>query len=76
MRHIDIRDLWLQKEVAEGRTEVSKIPGEENPADRMTSILTMVDIKTRLRHTGIDIEERQEEKETKRKREEDVLENC
>ena len=27
MRHIDIRDLWLQKEVAEGRVLVSKLPG-------------------------------------------------
>ena len=27
MRHIEIRDLWLQKEVAEGRVLVSKLPG-------------------------------------------------
>ena len=25
MRHLQIRDLWLQKEVAEGRLEVSKV---------------------------------------------------
>ena len=48
MRHIDIRDLWLQKEVAEGRTEVSKIPGEKSPADLMTKILTMGEIAERL----------------------------
>ena len=28
MRHLEIRDLWLQKEVREGRVEVRKIKGE------------------------------------------------
>ena len=27
MRHLEIRDLWLQKEVAEGKVEVSKLRG-------------------------------------------------
>ena len=36
MRHLEIRDLWLQKEVGEGKVEVSKVRGEENPADLMT----------------------------------------
>ena len=45
MRHIEIRDLWLQKEVREGKVELSKIPGEENPADLMTKILTIGEIK-------------------------------
>ena len=33
MRHLEIRDLWLQNEVADGRLEVLKVKGEENPAD-------------------------------------------
>ena len=33
MRHLEIRDLWLQKEVAEGKVVVRKIWGTENPAD-------------------------------------------
>ena len=48
MRHLEIRDLWLQKEVREGRLEVHKVPGEENPADLMTKILSMRDILSRL----------------------------
>ena len=36
MRHLEVRDLWLQKEVAEGKVIVSKIWGTENPADLMT----------------------------------------
>eukprot|EP00973_Karenia_brevis_P055805 7761846-Karenia_brevis.AAC.1 len=37
MRHLEIRDLWLQKEVSDGKSVVSKVPGEENPADLMTN---------------------------------------
>eukprot|EP00973_Karenia_brevis_P020664 2837740-Karenia_brevis.AAC.1 len=36
MRHIEIRDLWLQKVVYDGKLAVEKIPGVENPADLMT----------------------------------------
>ena len=31
MRHIDIRDLWLQKEAREGRLAMSKVPGGGKP---------------------------------------------
>eukprot|EP00973_Karenia_brevis_P087598 12147578-Karenia_brevis.AAC.1 len=36
MRHLEITDLWLQKEVSDGKLMVEKVPGEENPADLMT----------------------------------------
>ena len=49
MRHLQIRDLWLQKEVADGLLEVVKVAGPENPADLMTKILTMGEIRDRLR---------------------------
>ena len=48
MRRIEIRDLWIQKEVPEGKVVVSKVKGDENPADLMTKILCIVDIKQRL----------------------------
>jgi hypothetical protein len=48
MRHLEIRDLWLQKEVSEGRVEVSKIRGDENPADLMTKMLKVSEIRDRL----------------------------
>eukprot|EP00973_Karenia_brevis_P053048 7375686-Karenia_brevis.AAC.1 len=40
MRHLEIRDLWLQKEVSDGKLVVEKVPVEENPADFMTKVLT------------------------------------
>ena len=53
MRHLEIRDLWLQKEVRDGKVEVSKIRGEQNPADLMTKILGLQDIRTRLNMMNI-----------------------
>ena len=48
MRHIEIRDLWLQQEVAQGNVVVEKVPGTENPADLMTKILHRDVIESRL----------------------------
>ena len=48
MRHIEIRDLWLQKEVRDGRVELQKVPGDENPADLMTKILGFEEVESRL----------------------------
>ena len=53
MRHIEIRDLWLQKEIREGKVEVHKVLGTENPADLMTKILTVGEIEERLRRMSI-----------------------
>ena len=48
MKHIEIRDLWLQEEVLKGKVKVFKVKGEENPADLMTKILSKGEIETRL----------------------------
>ena len=41
MRHIEARDLWLQKEVLKGVMEVIKIPSESGPSGLMTKFLNM-----------------------------------
>ena len=53
MGHIEIRDLWLQKEVREGRLKVVKVLGSENPADLMTKILNIGEIEDRLRRMNL-----------------------
>ena len=45
MRHIEIRYLWLQQEVREGKLKVRKVPGIENPADLMTKVLHRKEIE-------------------------------
>ena len=57
MRHLEIRDLWLQKEVSEGRLEVSKVLGTENPADLMTKVLTLDEIISRLGGMNLEMRE-------------------
>ena len=56
MRHLEIRDLWLQKEVADGKLFVEKIAGDQNPADLMTKILTVKEVVDRLKWVNIDTE--------------------
>ena len=48
MRHLEVRDLWLQKEVCEGRILVSKVSGNANPADAMTKFLSESELRSRL----------------------------
>ena len=35
MRHLELRDLWLQREVGNGKVLIQKVLGSENPADAM-----------------------------------------
>jgi hypothetical protein len=53
MRHIEVKELWLQREVGEGRVRVRKVKGEENPADLMTKILKLEEIRSRLSRMGL-----------------------
>jgi hypothetical protein len=53
MKHIEIRDLWLQEEVLKGHVEVMKVLGTENPADLMSKFLNVSDIRARLAHLSL-----------------------
>ena len=55
MRHIEVRDLWLQEEVIKGKMRVIKIPGETNPADLMTKYLSTKEIEVRLGRMGVEV---------------------
>jgi hypothetical protein len=57
MRHLELRDLWLQKEVADGLLEVEKLAGIENPADLMTKMLGVGEIGDRLKRMNLRLEE-------------------
>ena len=48
MKHLEIRDLWLQKEVHEGRVVVHKVLGTENLSGLETKILNAAEISERL----------------------------
>ena len=48
MKHLEMRDLWLQKEVKQGKVVVHKVSGTENPSDLGTKILNAAEITERL----------------------------
>ena len=58
MRHIEVRDLWLQEEVRKGGVRVVKLAGEENPADLMTKYLHEKEIVIRLGGMGMEMRRR------------------
>ena len=39
MRHLEVKDLWMQELVRDGRLRVAKIRGDRNPADALTKYL-------------------------------------
>ena len=58
MRHVEVRWLWLQAEVASGRVCVLKLPGETNPADVDvgTKYLTATDMQSKLCSVNIEVD--------------------
>ena len=48
MRHIEVRQLWLQEEVRHDRIKVSRVRGADNPADLLTNFLTRREVEERL----------------------------
>ena len=56
MRHLELRDLWLQREVGDGKVVVKKVPGVKNPADAMTKFLSVHLLQDRLRRLSLRLE--------------------
>ena len=55
-KHLEIRDLWLQREVSLGMVLVNKVDGKKNPADLMTKYLRKEEIEERVQLVGIRIQ--------------------
>ena len=56
MKHLEIRDLWLQRDVGLGKVLVNKVEGPRNPADLLTKYLKRWEIELRLKLMGLRIE--------------------
>ena len=55
MRHIEVKDLWLQEAVCRGRVKLAKIEGPKNPADLFTKYLSTAEIANHLKFLNIGI---------------------
>ena len=55
MRHLEVKDLWLQEAVCRGRLRLCKIRGEENPADIFTKYLGQREIEAGCARMSIEV---------------------
>ena len=55
MRHLEVKDLWLQEAVCRGRLRLCRIRGEENPADIFTKYLGQREIEVGCARMSIEV---------------------
>ena len=58
IRHMELKELWLQEAVCRGRVKLKKIEGEKNPADLFTKYLSSVEIGRHLSFLNVHLEPR------------------
>ena len=56
-RHVEVKWLWLQQAVAQGRVKLQKVPGDVNPADVCTKYQSLREMKVKLARVNIVVEE-------------------
>ena len=56
VKHVGVRNLWIQDVVRPGRIGVVKIPGGENAADVLTEYLDGPAVARRMRRLGCVVE--------------------
>ena len=52
MRHMELRYLWVQEMVRDGRLKVKRVRGEENPADHLTKPKTFAEMVPMVQAAG------------------------
>ena len=55
IRHVEVKQLWLQQAVAEGRFKLSKVAGQDNPADAMTKYQNRATLQKLLGMIGVEV---------------------
>ena len=55
MRHLEVKELWIQEEICRGRLRIGKILGSENPADILTKFLGRQDVLEGCQRMNVEI---------------------
>ena len=55
IRHLEVKDLWLQGLVKDGRVNLEKVQGDRNPADVLTKYHDKVALRKTLQLAGIEV---------------------
>ena len=58
MRHIKVKSLWLQEKALQSLLKYSKVRGEENPADGLTTHVKRELIEKYLKTEGLKIKDK------------------
>ena len=64
LRHMEVKYLWVQDLVKEGRIEIRKVAGERNLADHLTKIKNVDDMEKKIREAGGKMRRRKGEEKT------------
>ena len=57
LRHVELKWLWVQDVVKEGRGKLKTVKGNENVADHLTKPKSKVEIEELLKKVGAEFEE-------------------
>ena len=52
VRHLDVKDLWIQERVAKGDFVMRKVPGERNLADPLTKNVSRENMEDKMSSAG------------------------
>ena len=55
VRHVEVKQLWLQQAVAEGRFKLLKVDGAQNPADTLTKYRGLPDYQQLLAKVCVEV---------------------
>ena len=48
VRHLDVKDLWVQERVKRGFFTIVRVPGDSNPADVATKPLVVAELQDKI----------------------------
>ena len=55
MRHMDVKNLWLQEAVCRNRLKIERVNGKENPADLFTKYLNYQEAEEQCSRMSIEL---------------------
>ena len=55
MKHLDVKDLWVQERIRRGAFSLVQVPGTQNPADVGTKPLAVTELREKLELVGASV---------------------
>ena len=55
MRHLEVKDLWLQEAICRNRLKIGRIRGEENPADLFTKYHNATEVEAQCSRMNVEV---------------------